>query len=1584
MPRFSLFLQLAAVFCGASLSSAALTNSGFEASPFSTGWNVTGAPVVSPGLVAGSAQAARFSGSGQALAQNVSWGADWYVDCYIAVRSATTRQFSLIVYNGTNSLVNLRYEAGAWATFNGTAWVSEPALGTLLASTDANGDGDLDDAGDVKNVHRMRLTGRGFGSSGAAYDLQVSDANGSTFTRTVTGITRWQTANGGTTYTPGIVKFGTEFGTNPGFWLDEVTQHTEAPPPGPVVLPYVETFGGASHHFTAGADWTVTGGAFRNTITSTAANGIASFLTEQLGGPLETATGFLLSSRFTLVSNAGTGNTVGFGVMGSNASFTGGLTLPYYLMEVRPSAGTVRCLRVGINNTSFLPESALRTFTLNAALPFTFEVRGTYEFGALKMDLTVRQGASSETFYVVDSVPLTVGYFGYRNRTNGGALTVDCDDFTLRRLSTISIATPPLPFARPGVAYSAPVAAESNAGSPVTLTAPVRPSWMNFTPGPNGTGTLSGTPPAAQTGVHTVKLSASDPDAGQMEQEFSLCVLAAQGVIISEFLAENDTGLEDEDGDQPDWVELFNAGTAPANVGGWWLSDDPALPMKWALPAGTSIPAGGFLTVFASEKNRTTLPLHTNFKLTNAAGGHLSLAQPDGTLVSSFSNYPAQRADHSYGAHGDYLSRGYLLTPTPGTPNGGTAYSGFVADTNFTIGRGYYTSPVEETITCATPGAIIVTTTDGSTPTLTNGAQSPSPKTLTISSTTVLRAAAFAPGLAPSGPDTQSYFFTGDIRVQSPTGAPPAGWPQGPVNGQILDYGMDPDITGSVTPQQMNDALRALPALSLVTDLPNLFDNERGIYVNPYGREEGYECPVSVELLLPDNAPGFHINAGLRIRGGASREGTVPKHNFHLYFRGQYGAPKLNYPLFGDEGADTFDRIDLRTAQVMGWGKDGSTAATYTRDEWNRLTHGAMGQPYTRSRYYHLYINGHYWGLYGTQERADADFAASYLGGRSADYDVMKTFVIPHRVDAADGDNAAWSQLFTAASAGFGSDAAYFGVQGRDAAGALNGSAPLLDVDSVIDYTLLRYYAADDDAPVNTGVAGGVPKNFYALRPRDGRFGYRFLTHDAESCMRSTASAADFTAPVTTGNTLSYFNPRWLSQQLAGNAKYRLRFADRAQRHLYNGGALDNPVAIARWRALAAEIAPAMLAESARWGDAKSATPRTVAQWQAAVDAVETGFIATRRATLIGQLRTRGLFPSLDAPVFSQHGGIVPAGFSLSITAPAGSTVFYTTDGKDPTDPAAPAYTGPVTFTGAQTTVKARARLTAAGEWSALTEALFTLNAVPAAAGNVAISEIHYNPPGAADDTEFVELLNISTSRVDLSGVRFTGAMIFTFGSVVLEPGQRICMVENETAFRSAYGAVPIIGGQWSGALNNGGDIIALISASDAEIETVSYDDALPWPPAADGDGPSLVRINAQQPPAAANWRPSAATGGNPGGSDVESLAAWLASRGLTANADPDANGLTAAMEFSLGLDLSGHLRPDISAAPGSFTWRQRIASGGISLAPESSVDLSRWSPLRAAPTSRQFHGDGTESITIAVPEGADRRFLRLRVTTLN
>jgi hypothetical protein len=138
------------------------------------------------------------------------------------------------------------------------------------------------------------------------------------------------------------------------------------------------------------------------------------------------------------------------------------------------------------------------------------------------------------------------------------------------------------------------------------------------------------------------------------------CAALASGglradVIISEFLADNDNGIEDEDGTREDWIELFNTGTTAVNLDGWWLTDDPLDNQQWRIPA-VSIPANGTLLIWASAKNRVNpaAPLHTNFSLSKS-GGSLGLYYPHpstGAPVRSdtlAATYPVQAPDVSYG-----------------------------------------------------------------------------------------------------------------------------------------------------------------------------------------------------------------------------------------------------------------------------------------------------------------------------------------------------------------------------------------------------------------------------------------------------------------------------------------------------------------------------------------------------------------------------------------------------------------------------------------------------------------------------------------------------------------------------------------------------------------------------------------------------------------------------------------------------------------------------------------------------------------------------------------------------------------------
>ena len=91
-------------------------------------------------------------------------------------------------------------------------------------------------------------------------------------------------------------------------------------------------------------------------------------------------------------------------------------------------------------------------------------------------------------------------------------------------------------------------------------------------------------------------------------------------VIVNEFVAENGASATDEDGDHPDWIELLNTTSADVSLDGWWLSDEPAVPMKWRIPAAT-LAGRGYLVVFASGKNRANpaAVLHTNFQIGRAS-----------------------------------------------------------------------------------------------------------------------------------------------------------------------------------------------------------------------------------------------------------------------------------------------------------------------------------------------------------------------------------------------------------------------------------------------------------------------------------------------------------------------------------------------------------------------------------------------------------------------------------------------------------------------------------------------------------------------------------------------------------------------------------------------------------------------------------------------------------------------------------------------------------------------------------------------------------------------------------------------------
>ena len=181
-----------------------------------------------------------------------------------------------------------------------------------------------------------------------------------------------------------------------------------------------------------------------------------------------------------------------------------------------------------------------------------------------------------------------------------------------------------------------------------------------------------------------------------------------------------------------------------------------------------------------------------------------------------------------------------------------------------------------------------------------------------------------------------------------------------------------------------------------------------------------------------------------------------------------------------------------------------------------------------------------------------------------------------------------------------------------------------------------------------------------------------------------------------------------------------------------------------------------------------------------------------------------------------------------------------------------------------------RTRARQGSQWSALNEAFFTIGDAPEIApGDVILTEIHYHPRDDTE-TEFIELTNVSSKSVNLRGAAFTKGIEFRFPTrrdTLLAPAQRLLLVKDGFAIDTHYGSgLPVVG-QYVGGLDNSGEQLVLL-ANDGKTELINltYNDRLPWPKEADGDGPTLVLIDPAKDPAKGDhWRPSKEPGGSPG-----------------------------------------------------------------------------------------------------------------------
>ncbi|MFI5381383.1 MAG: lamin tail domain-containing protein, partial [Tepidisphaerales bacterium] len=672
-----------------------------------------------------------------------------------------------------------------------------------------------------------------------------------------------------------------------------------------------------------------------------------------------------------------------------------------------------------------------------------------------------------------------------------------------------------------------------------------------------------------------------------------------------------------------DLVQISGASPAEYN-GSFTIANVTTNTFTYTLAAAPSVSSATGTMSAARQYTQSTGPTQT-----------VSALAASGTTVT------AMAANHGYSAGDRVLIVGAL----PVEYNGRFTIAGVTANT-FTYAL------------AATPSA---SSASGS---MSAAKQYPGP--ITINTSTVVRAVSSIAGGQGGVVSTETYIFPSAVINQSNQSVEAAGFPSSWV-AVPADYAMDPRITTDPAyKSQMSQDLLSLPAMSIVTDMSNLFDPSTGLYVNANnGNATNWERPISMEYFSADGTQDLQVNCALQMQGGVGRYDVFEKHSFRLKFQSSYGPSKLVYPLFGDGATDTFDTVTLRAGfnDAWVWGGD---EAQFIRDQFANRTLLAMGQPAGHGTYVQLYINGVYWGLYNPVERPDASFASSYLGGDKTQWDA-----IANQGPANNNNTQSLTDLMSffdnydvSTTAGFQR------LQGNNPDGTPNSAyANLLDVGNYIDYMLMEFYIGNTDWPGH---------NYYMGRLDTATStGFKCFPWDSEMSVDGGWTRGNVNVDVTgagsTNNDVA--RPYYL---LKNNPDFKRLFADHAQRFLFNNGALTPAATVARYKTLADFVGNAIVTESARWGDIPGTAtsgeggtvPKTYALWATERDYILNTWLPQRTAIVIQQLRNVGLLPTIDPPSFSVNGVQEYGGtFNLNDTlamAGAGNTIYYTTDGTDP------------------------------------------------------------------------------------------------------------------------------------------------------------------------------------------------------------------------------------------------------------------------------------------------------------------------------
>ncbi|MDA7665600.1 CotH kinase family protein, partial [Verrucomicrobia bacterium] len=479
------------------------------------------------------------------------------------------------------------------------------------------------------------------------------------------------------------------------------------------------------------------------------------------------------------------------------------------------------------------------------------------------------------------------------------------------------------------------------------------------------------------------------------------------------------------------------------------------------------------------------------------------------------------------------------------------------------------------------------------------------------------------------------------------------------------------------------------------------------------------------------------------------------------------------------------------------------------------------------------------------------------------------------------------------------------------------GYAGLIDVDAAIDHHLLNVLAFNVDALRLSG---------YFHKPRGGKLTFGPIW-DFDRALGSTdgRDRNPRTWRSTSGDRgTDFFNYPWW-RDMFRDLDFFQRYIDRYQ--TFRRSEFSNRNINAIIDSMADELREAQKRNLSRWNQRPRGS--NGGTYQGEIDYMK-DWLEDRMEFMDGEF--------VDAPLL----GVSSLGESkvVSLSSRDGGVIYYTTDGTDPRLPGgnpsgkASIYKSTIEFS-TSTTITARVfnenhrsrtgsnNPPLSSKWSGPSTRLISLS-VPPRAGELIVSEIHYNPQSANneelllspsfrnEDFEFIELKNIGNTTLELAGTEFSNGIQFRFPfteSWALPAGRYITVAKNLDAFNTRYPAYDgYLAGPFNGNLSNGGETLSIQNSAGSTLTEFRYEDN--WYPTTDGDGFSLVVANEDGSGAdyatQEAWRQGSVLHGTPGTKDAGQISVSLESiqivDGSVSIAFQSEAGITYIMEYTTAL----------------------------------------------------------------------------------